>query len=248
MSSGTTTVQPFFPPDEDQPLITMSPEMARMFAVDSVAQAVAQPVIDRSYATAEYGFVQNAQALWLKVKKTFTKLDAAEINTLTKYDQHNAALDGIKKVSQAFDAYVEAAKVVKTAKDATQTLPARIEEQKKGRELIASYNAMIALAANRADAADYKKDLHKALNTKDELIFKTVNAVLAKEQVKFGMGETEELQAAVLKFITSFPSHVTKVASSVGSSDADTLRQITDHFIMGLASIPELAKDRKSVV
>lgn len=211
------------------------------------ANDVAQPVIsafDRSKATAEYSTRRTIYYTFVGIMRSIsTGFYQDKAQNLDHYQKHKAFCEGIKKVSEAYTEYRAAEAAQKTSTDTLSKL--RDDQCVKAAALIDNYNALIALAAGRAE---YKEDIHKKLNnTDDGLILSTVNEALAK--LEFGsVRDDAELKTGCKKFLLDFTGHSAQAVIKTGANSEENVKAVTDAFIEGFASFQEFASGDVDII
>jgi hypothetical protein len=214
-----------------------------------VAKPVFSHVMDRARATKEYSVSEKFKfGIYLPLKGVFATLSKDETTNLDLYKKHNQLCAGVDKVKKAYKNYCEAEKAVKAVKEDSKLRGACEVESSKGEILIKSYKELIQLADAQAkelniSSADYKAELHKAMDKDNQsLIFSTVNMVRAKWFMGNSLFESEILPKTYLEFVSNFVEYVHEAVVSSGCG-YENVEMITEAFIKGLASIPELSQD-----
>lgn len=199
----------------------------------------------RSKATSnQYGLGGKIKyGLILPFKKLVLGLSGYQQAKLDLYHNHIALCTGVQKVKKAYHDYRKAEKAADKAIDLTL---ARSQEHAQADAFVNAYNALIALAVAQAASCHisrnvYLQDLHAVLALQgDGLIFRTVNQARAKLDLENGMLGPKITEEKYQAFVSSFPHHVRQAAKDAGSTRQDTIQAITEAFIEGLASFPEL--------
>lgn len=194
----------------------------------------------------QYGIIGTIKyKCFIPLKSLIFGLERHQQAKLELYQQHQLLYAGIQKVEKACKKFLRAERATDRADN---LVSARNKEYREAQAFIDSYNELIGLAVKQASTnhiseSHYLQDLQSFLAQRSGgLIFRAVNRALAKYQLGNGICSPESTQALYLAFIYKFVDHVQKAAKTAGSTDTDTqtIKTITQGFIEGLASFPEL--------
>ncbi|MBS0647882.1 MAG: hypothetical protein JSS10_01500 [Verrucomicrobia bacterium] len=195
-------------------------------------------------------------------KKLMGKASKDELESLDIYHQHLELQASIDKVKKAYEEYCPAAQAVQ---DATlQTIDqARAQEYIKAADLVHSYEALIALAAEQADQlmskerpanAEFIKQAYihetniamtQAVKAQGAVLY-TVNKLKAQLYVQFQdvPGKEKALQERFISFVINFEKHVVDACDKFGIiANQNNKQVIAQAFIEGLMDVPGLKMD-----
>ncbi len=218
---------------------------------NSVAQATLRENLERVKATQTYGIRSIYYSIFLPLKQRIAGLSKEEKTDLDLYKSHQELCTLVDHVKKAYELYLPAAEAVSQApKD--KVAAANLQKLQRSGELIHSYNALLDRATAEADRLadpvsgkdvrcqtrnEILKDVQELLSQDNgDLIFHTVN--IERARVMVSNGDPAQLSQRYNEFVRDFVTHVQQAVSDSG--DNMDVESVTNDFILGLASIPEL--------
>jgi hypothetical protein len=236
---------------DDETVIDVQQVSTELFDVEKVAP------------TKEYNFFQRigfgVKGAYLALKSRISTVSSEETRELKLYRANQELHTGIAKVKKAFKNYTSAQTAVINNEKDERVQAVRHSERQASDKLLASYNELIekaigmtsGLGGTLGNEESLKRGVHDALDKDTEnLIFRTINEVRAKMSIGSGLNlgntpesDQENLQAAYTDFVTHFSAHVQKALAMTGHNDTATVKLITEAYLDGLASVPELGED-----
>jgi hypothetical protein len=214
---------------------------------------VAKDAFEKAKASASYGMATIHYGMLLPLKEMTIGLTDEQAINLDLYNKHKKLCSGVEKVQTAYKTYVTAQEAVKNAPPVNNSMSKRAALRNPaltaGAELVKAYDALIQLAISQAEQISVNKtkylaDLHEELDGKTEQhIYNTVNRVRAKGGIESHYDHKQGLKDNYLRFVTEFVSNIRDASLKSGHTSVSDSKAITDAFIQGLATIPELGKN-----